>query len=171
MSDIDIELGQKSITTAPDVIFEFMTNNVEEVQEEDIELSSFCSNIEINPTCIDIEITGLKGINKFIGLEDTPLYYENGKFFKVENNRIVYTDIQWGDITGNFEDNKDLTAKLNELSNEIIEVKITVNKIVEEEIPNIKENITVIENNVENNYQLIQEVTPKWGSIEDLLNN
>ena len=53
---------------------------------------------------IVIEITGLKSLSKFIGLEDTPLYYDNGKFFKVEDNKIIYTDIEWKDISGDIEE-------------------------------------------------------------------
>lgn len=67
---------------------------------------------------IIIEITGLKSISKFIGLEDTPLYYDNGKFFKVENNKIIYTDIEWKDISGNLEDAPELVSLIEKLIEE-----------------------------------------------------
>lgn len=162
MSDFDIELSAKNIIKPSDIQFEFLTNNVEEISPE-VEILSLDSNIEINPICIDIEITGLRSYNnKFIGLEDTPFYYQNGKFFKVEDDKIVYTDIQWSDIIGNLEDNKELIDKLNELSDSIIELNFITNKITQKELPDIKSEINIIK-------QLIQEVTPKWKSMEDLL--
>ena len=77
---------------------------------------------------IVIEITGLKSLSKFIGLEDTPLYYDNGKFFKVENNKIVYTDIEWKDISGNISDAPQITDLIEEL------IEITSGEVIQEYI-------------------------------------
>ena len=72
-----------------------------------------------NADDIIIEITGLKSISKFIGLEDTPLYYDNGKFFKVEDNKIVYTNIEWKDISGDIEEASALLTLIKDLAEEI----------------------------------------------------
>lgn len=64
----------------------------------------------------NINITGLKTINKFIGLSDTPIYYDNGKFFKVIDNRIEYTDIEWSDITGKLSDSEHFEVIIKELA-------------------------------------------------------
>lgn len=66
-----------------------------------------------------VNITGLKSSNKFIGLEDTPIYYENGKFFKVVNNEIIYTDIQWSDIVGNISDSEHFNDIANAVANKL----------------------------------------------------
>lgn len=79
---------------------------------------------------IIIEITGLKSVSKFIGLEDTPLYYDNGKFFKVEDNKIIYTDIEWKDIKGNVDDSPEIVKVISDLvddiTDDIIDEKITL---------------------------------------------
>ena len=67
---------------------------------------------------IYIEITGLKGIDRFIGLQDTPIYYDNGKFFKVQDNKIVYTDIEWSDIAGQIQDNESFIKEVERLIEE-----------------------------------------------------
>ena len=95
MSDIEIEVFN--------VDNELFVNNKNETE------------IEVVDNTIEIDISGLKTIKRFIGLEDTPLYYENDKFFKVEGNKIVYADIQWRDITGNMSENKDLLKEVEEL--------------------------------------------------------
>ena len=62
-----------------------------------LDIDLYTPKIDIGDDSADdiiIEITGLKSINKFIGLEDTPLYYDNGKFLKVEENKIVYKDVK-----------------------------------------------------------------------------
>ena len=86
-----------------------MGNNI------DIDLFTQKSEITTSTPDITIEITGLVQLNSFIGLDDTPTYYENGKFFKVEDNKIVYTDINWGDIKGKVEDNPELKAEVDKL--------------------------------------------------------
>ena len=86
-----------------------------------LDIDLYTPKIDIGDDSADdiiIEITGLKSINKFIGLEDTPLYYDNGKFFKVENNKIVYTDIQWKDISGDLEDAPELVSLIEKLIEE-----------------------------------------------------
>ena len=98
-----IEIGLSNIKTTKSV-----QNNSIDIEISDIETTNI-----VEPDPIYIEISGLKTIDKFIGLEDTPLYYENGKFFKVENNRIIYTDINWADISGDITQNP-------EISNEVL---------------------------------------------------
>lgn len=78
----------------------------------DIELTDLQTSNIVEPDPIYIEISGLKTIDKFIGLEDTPLYYENGKFFKVQDNKIVYTDINWEDIKGDITQNPELSEQV-----------------------------------------------------------
>ena len=80
-----------------------------------IDLFTQKSEITASTPDITIEITGLAQLNSFIGLDDTPTYYENGKFFKVVDNKIVYTDINWGDIKGQIEDNPELKAEVDKL--------------------------------------------------------
>lgn len=95
MSDIDVEI----FNTDSEI---FINNNNE-------------TDIEIVDNSIEIEISGLKTLKRFIGLEDTPLYYEDGKFFKVKGNKIVYADIQWKDITGDMSENTSLLKEVKEL--------------------------------------------------------
>lgn len=85
-----------------------MGNNI------DIDLFTQKSEITTSTPDITIEITGLVQLNSFIGLDDTPTYYENGKFFKVEDNKIVYTDINWGDVKGKIADNPELVKEIGE---------------------------------------------------------
>ena len=85
-----------------------MGNNI------DIDLFTQKSEITTSTPDITIEITGLVQLNSFIGLDDTPTYYENGKFFKVEDNKIVYTDINWSDVKGKIKDNPELTKEIGE---------------------------------------------------------
>ena len=71
------------------------TSKIDISEEDGINVDLYTDKLDIEESeaeDIIIEITGLKSINKFIGLEDTPLYYENGKFFKVQDNKIIYTD-------------------------------------------------------------------------------
>lgn len=79
-----------------------------------IDLFTQKSEITASTPDINIEITGLAQLNSFIGLDDTPTYYENGKFFKVEDNKIVYTDINWGDVRGKIEDNPELVKEIDD---------------------------------------------------------
>lgn len=85
-----------------------MGNNI------DIDLFTQKSEITTSTPDITIEITGLVQLNSFIGLDDTPTYYENGKFFKVEDNKIVYTDINWSDVKGKIKDNPEFVKEIGE---------------------------------------------------------
>lgn len=157
MSDFNIELGKENLVKPESISFEFMSNNVEEVEE--VIISSCYNDVEINPKNIEIEITGLKTIDKFIGLQDTPLYYENGKFFKVEGSKIVYADLQWSDITGKFSENPELVEQITELISEVSEdfVIQTVNNNIAEHNQDanahqsIRENIETLDNKIELN--------------------
>lgn len=80
-----------------------------------IDLFTQKSEITASTPDITIEITGLAQLNSFIGLDDTPTYYENGKFFKVVDNKIVYTDINWSDVKGQIEDNPELVKEIDDL--------------------------------------------------------
>lgn len=117
-----------------------MGNNI------DIDLFTQKSEITTSTPDITIEIIGLVQLNSFIGLDDTPTYYENGKFFKVEDNKIVYTDINWGDIKGKVEDNPELKAEVDKLVEQ--EAKRYTGEIVSKAI-------TAHDNNV-NAHQSIQ---------------
>lgn len=88
----------------------------------EIGLETYKSTIEnIQPEEIVIEITGLKSVDSFIGLTDTPLYYDNGKFFKVQDNKIIYTNITWADITGAIQDNPELQKQVEEIAKQYSE--------------------------------------------------
>lgn len=89
-----------------------MGNNI------DIDLFTQKSEITTSTPDITIEITGLTQLNSFIGLDDTPTYYENGKFFKVEDNKIVYTDINWSDVKGKIKDNPELVKEIGDFIQE-----------------------------------------------------
>lgn len=100
----------------------------------EIGLENYKSTIEnIQPEEIVIEITGLKSVDSFIGLTDTPLYYENGKFFKVQNNKIIYADITWADITGAIQDNPELQKQVEEIAKQYSEQFVinTVNNSID----------------------------------------
>ena len=134
-----------------------MGNNI------DIDLFTQKSEITTSTPDITIEITGLVQLNSFIGLDDTPTYYENGKFFKVEDNKIVYTDINWGDIKGKIEDNPELKAEVDRLVEQ--EAKHYTGEIVSEAITahdndvnahqsiqlTIQDNYTTLDNKIELN--------------------
>ena len=119
MADIEIEMSKKEISNK-EASFEFTTyGEVVECDSNSINMSGCSENyISSEPECIQIEISGLKTLNKFIYLEDTPMYYDNGKFFKVEDNKIVYTDIQWKDITGELDENPELKQEVLKLVEE-----------------------------------------------------
>ena len=98
------------------------TSKIDISEDDGLNVDLYEDNIDISDDEADdiiIEITGLKSISKFIGLEDTPLYYDNGKFFKVEDNKIVYTNIEWKDISGNLEDAPEIVALIEDLVEEI----------------------------------------------------
>lgn len=111
------------------------------------------NNLELNEPNLTIEITGLKTLNSFIGLEDTPLYYENGKFFKVDNNQIVYTDITWADIVGEIRENPNIELAIVDAVNDIHrEVTIEIaNNVME--VHNLDlDSHPFLKNIVDNNY-------------------
>ncbi len=120
----------------------------------EIGLENYKSTIEnIQPEEIVIEITGLKSVDSFIGLTDTPLYYDNCKFFKVQDNKIVYTDITWADITGAIQDNPELQKQVEEIAKQYSEqfVVDTVNENID--IHNNNANAhEFIRNLISNNY-------------------
>ena len=98
------------------------TSKIDISEEDGLNVDLYKDNIDIsddNADDIIIEITGLKSISKFIGLEDTPLYYDNGKFFKVEDNKIIYTDIEWKDISGDISESPEIIAVISDLINEV----------------------------------------------------
>lgn len=76
----------------------------------------------------NINITGLKSLNKFIGLADTPIYYENGKFFKVQDNHIIYTDIEWSDISGEIANSEHFEVIISSIKDDIIKKEQLINK-------------------------------------------
>ena len=87
----------------------------------EIGLEKYQSAIETTPEEIVIEISGLKSLDSFISLADTPLYYDNGKFFKVVDNRIVYTDVTWADIQGSIAENPELEQQIRDIAKEYSE--------------------------------------------------
>lgn len=155
MADIEIEMSDKHISNK-EATFEFTTyGEVTECDSENIEISG-CTNNSISSEleCIQIEITGLKTLNKFISLEDTPLYYDNGKFFKVEDNKIVYTDIEWKDISGDINQNPELQQEVIKLIEE--NAKKFTEETVEEAIyihNNDPEAHQSIQNTINANYE------------------
>ena len=120
MSEIDVNINKLSADLS------MISDNI------DIELSTYTENMEVKPEDIVIEISGLTTINGFIGLSDTPLYYEDGKFFKVVGNKIEYTDITFEDIKGDIPEDSELYAimsqfvdnRIEELSGTVIDDKI-----------------------------------------------
>ena len=134
MSDIEIGISKKKLSTQEVEINRFDVYDViEEVDSESLETEIIESELSTEPDSITIEITGLKSVDSVIGLTDTPLYYENGKFFKVEDNKVVYCDITWADITGSIQDNPDLQNQVEEIAKQYSETFIlnTVDKAIE----------------------------------------
>jgi len=143
-----------------------------------LDIDLYTPKIDIDDDGADdiiIEITGLKSINKFIGLEDTPLYYDNGKFFKVENNKIVYTDIQWKDISGNIEDAPEIVAFIEDLIEEI-SAKVVDDHIYLHDIA--KDAHPYIQNIIHENYETLdikidntkEELSQDISNLNDALN-
>lgn len=171
MADIEIELNKKNKSDI-DATIKFDTyGEVIEFESDDIYSSGTETDIELNPECIEIEISGLKTIDAFIGLTDTPLYYENGKFFKVLDNKIVYTDITWSDIIGEISENPVLEEQVKEIAKLYSEkyVKETVNNSIDihdkdanahEFIQNIiRDNYTSLDNKIDiNKNELINSI-------------
>ena len=124
---------------------------------------------------IIIEITGLKSISKFIGLEDTPLYYDNGKFFKVEDNKIVYTDIEWKDISGNLEDAPEIVTLIEnlieEISTKVVDNHIYLHNIAIDAHPYIQniihENYVTLDTKIDDTKE---ELSQDISNLNDALN-
>lgn len=131
-----------------DIIIEEMG---EEYEGEDLQVTP------INDIPIYIEISGLKGIDRFIGLQDTPIYYDNGKFFKVQDNKIVYTDIQWNDIEGDITSNKDFIEELNRLIIESTE---------EYTLQNINNGIFLHNNNSDSHPYILSTISSNYNTLD-----
>lgn len=171
MADIDIELEKKSKSDINATVqFETYGEVVEVDSENDIYTSGTQTNIELNPECIEIEITGLKSFDTFIGLTDTPLYYENGKFFKVENNKIIYTDITWADLQGQISENPDLEEQIKDIAKQYNEqfVKETIDNSIDIHDKNI-ESHKFIQDIITNNYTTLDNKIDV--NINNLTNN
>jgi len=154
------------------------TSKIDISEEDGLNVDLYKDNIDISDDEADdiiIEITGLKSINKFIGLEDTPLYYDNGKFFKVKNNKIVYTDIEWKDITGDISESPEIIAVISDLINEvtsdIVDERINLHNLNEEAHP-------YIQNTIQENYNTLdtkiddtkEELSQDISNLNDALN-
>lgn len=160
MSDnIDIDLGQYQ-----NPIDEDENDNQGSLEPDGITIES-----AIKPDEIVIEITGLKSFGTFIGLEDTPIYYDNGKFFKIENNKVVYTDIKWKDITGDISDQPELQKliekSVEEYSEDFIRHAINIhdtNVFAHESIRNtITQNYEELSYKIEQNSENINNLALK----------
>lgn len=133
------------------------TSKVDISEEDGIDVNLYADKLDISEDDADdiiIEITGLKSLNKFIGLEDTPLYYDNGKFFKVENNKVVYTDIEWKDISGDIQEAPEIvdliTELIEETSEHLVDRHINIHNNSEEAHP-------YIQNIIQENYNTLDE--------------
>ena len=143
----------------------------------DIELYTQKSEINTNPPEIVVEICGLATLTSFISLSDTPLYYDNGKFLKAEDNKIVYSDVTWADIKGAIGDNPDLQEQLTEIikiyakdyTEEAVNEAINIhdnNVDAHQHIQNIiKENYTDLTEQIENNVNILNN------NIQEVQNN
>lgn len=183
MSEIDVNINKLSADLS------MISDNI------DIELSTYTENMEVKPEDIVIEISGLTTINGFIGLSDTPLYYEDGKFFKVVGNKIEYTDITFEDIKGDIPEDSELYTiisqfvdnRIEELSGTVIDDKIhahntspdshtdirndlqNVNDALNTQIELSKIELTQeISNNAENISTLQNETETLKNNLEDL---
>lgn len=147
----------------------------------EIELYSYNKSTEVKPEDICIEISGLTTINGFIGLSDTPLYYENGKFFKVVGNRIEYTDINFEDIKGDIPEDSELyniisgfvDDKIKELSEAVIDDKIHNHNISIDSHKDIRDGIQEVNNTLNakielNKLELNQVISENSSNISNL---
>lgn len=144
------------------------TSKIDISEEDGLNVDLYNDNIDISDDEADdiiIEITGLKSINKFIGLEDTPLYYDNGKFFKVEDNKIIYTDIQWKDISGDISEApeiiKIISDLVNEVASDVIDERINLHNLNEQAHPFIQniiqENYNTLDTKINNTKEELSE--------------
>lgn len=154
------------------------TSKIDISEDDGLNVDLYGDNVSISEDDSDdiiIEITGLKSINKFIGLEDTPLYYDNGKFFKVENNKIIYTDIEWSDISGDLNDAPEIVALIQKLiettADTIVNNYIHLHNIDQEAHPYIQniiqENYNVLNEKIDNSQEeLSQDITSLTGALD-----
>lgn len=124
----------------------------------DIDLFTQQSEMRGNNDEIIIEITGLKSLTSFIGLDDTPYYYENGKFFKVDGNKIVYADIEYKDLKGDIQENKELLEQIQSISEEASKkyVEQIVSQIIDVHNADVNAH-PYIQNIIEENYNTLDE--------------
>ena len=116
-------------------------------------------------------------------LEDTPMYYDNGKFFKVEDNKIVYTDIQWKDISGNLDENIELKQEIlklveessKEYTEETVENAINIhndNPEAHEHIRNIvNQNYEYLNSEIELNKEAISKLNIDLSNTNENVSN
>lgn len=155
------------------------TSKIDISEDDGLNVDLYGDNVSISEDDSDdiiIEITGLKSINKFIGLEDTPLYYDNGKFFKVENNKIIYTDIEWGDISGDLNDAPEIIALIQKLiektTDTIVNNYIHLHNINQEAHPYIQniiqDNYNILNRKIDNSQEeLFQDITSLTGALDN----
>ena len=129
MKDVKININKNNNS---DKELELFYSNQDILEVEDIEQEYTFENIDVEPDPIIIEISGLKGAGKFIYLDDTPTYYENGKFLRILDNKISYADIYWNDINGNIEERKDLIDLIKKLTD--VQIQDEIRNEVENEI-------------------------------------
>lgn len=175
MAEIEIGIGKKTISNAEATVEFITTGEVVEYDSNDIYIDTTDTQVDSTPPCIEIEITGLKTYGTFIGLSDTPVYYENGKFFKVEDNKIIYTDITWADIQGEISENPVLEEQVKEIAKVYSEqfVKDTVNEAIDTHDKSsdahqfiqdiITDNYTTLDNKINAN---IEELTDDIETLE-----
>lgn len=143
-----------------------------------LDIDLYTPKIDIGDNGADdiiIEITGLKSISKFIGLEDTPLYYDNGKFLKAEGNKIVYADVQWKDISGNISESpeiiKIISDLVNEVASDIVDERISLHNLNTQAHPYIQniihENYVTLDTKIDDTKE---ELSQDISNLNDALN-
>lgn len=171
MSEIDVNINKLSADLS------MISDNI------DIELSTYTENMEVKPEDIVIEISGLTTINGFIGLSDTPLYYEDGKFFKVVGNKIEYTDITFEDIKGDIPEDSELYTiisqfvdnRIEELSGTVIDDKIHAHSTSPDAHTDIRNDLQNVNDTLNtqielNKIELTQEISNNSENISVLQN-
>ena len=201
MADIEIGLNKKNISDIDTTVNFDTYGEVVEFESDDIYSISTETSVELNPECIEIEISGLKNIDSFIGLSDTPIYYENGKFFKVVDNKVVYTDITWSDMRGNISENPELEQQIIDIAQiyneqyvkDVVDLSIEAHNIdtnthsfiqniindnylelsgkINNGIDNLNKNINDLEEEVVNNKNNINILQEDYSGIHEDVNN
>lgn len=169
MSEIDINIEKATSELS------ILSDDIE------IELYSYNKSTEVKPEDICIEISGLTTINGFIGLSDTPLYYEDGKFFKVVGNKIEYTDINFEDIKGSIPEDSELYSiisgfvddRIKELSETVIDDKIHNHNISTDSHKDIRDSIQEVNDTLNakielNKLELNQVISENSSNISSL---